>query len=204
LAVAILLIVAAVTLVIVLGEWPFVERAIALEDAPIAWLQSTLLAASAVTCLCHSLLSRRSAWYAIAGVLFVLALDERFMGHERVQEWVWLNVFDGDSERAGRWPNVPTLIEAAVVAASVTWLARQSPSGFPLVLIRSALAIGAGAVAMDFFSDNVGLQIVEELLELLAETLFFIGLLLPLGVPRAELDDTLTSRATARTSRLDE
>lgn len=183
LAAALLAIVAAVTLVIILAEWPWIERAIALEDAPIAWFQSTLIAASAVVSLCHATLDRGRprTWYVVAAALFMLAIDERFMGHERLKEWIWVQMFDGDVNRAGRWPDVPILFYAIGGAATVAWIARAVRSRFAARLIWSAITVGTVALVMDVTSQSIALQIWEELLELLAEALFFIGLLTALA-----------------------
>jgi hypothetical protein len=181
LTIAMLTIVFTITIAVVFAEWPFIERAIALEDAPIAWLQSTLIVASAVTCLCRGIMSGRPAWNAIAAALLVLALDERFMGHERLKEWIWLEFFDADWSRAGRWPDVPMLFVAAVGAAVVTWITREIPAGYPAGLMWAALAAGAAALAMDVVWQTLEMQLWEELLELLAETLFFTSLLVPLN-----------------------
>jgi hypothetical protein len=173
-------VIAVVTSAIVVGDWPFLERAIALEDAPIAWLQSTLLAASAVACLQHSVVTtaRRSRWCLVAAALFALALDERFMGHERLKEWIWLELFDADSLRAGRWPDLPILLYAIGGVASVTWIVREIRDRYSRCLLWAAIGCGTVALIIDVSSQTIALQIVEELLEVLAESLFLIGLLL--------------------------
>jgi hypothetical protein len=166
---------------IVVAEWPFVERAIALEDAPLAWLQSTLLAASAAICLCHAVLTGRAGWHVVAAALFALALDERFMGHERLKEWIWLELFDGDWNRAGRWPDVPILLEGVIGAGAIWWIVRGTGRGHPSRLLWSALAVGAVALIIDVASQSIAVQIWEELLELIAETLFLAALLASLN-----------------------
>jgi hypothetical protein len=191
LTLGILAVVTLVAAAIVLSDWPFVERAIALEDAPIAWLQTSLIAASAVVCLCRAIIhgDRRAGWYVVAAALFALALDERFMGHEQLKEWIWLNVFDGDRARMGHWGDAPVVLYGVGGAAVVLWMMRRGARGYPALLLWAAIAVAGCAIALDVVATSIWSQIWEELLELLAETLFFVSLLLSLA-PTLEPEGT--------------
>jgi hypothetical protein len=196
LTLAILLVVGGVTAGILLINWPFVERAIALEDAPIAWLQTTAIAASAVACLCHGLLDdrRRTGWFLVALALFAMALDERFMGHERLKEWIWAEVFDGDRVRMGVWGDMPIAAYGVGGAAVVSWIVRGATNRYAATLLWSAIAAGAAALILDIAANSLWIQVWEELLELLAETLFLIALLALLTcIPRIRANTAASS-----------
>ncbi len=157
--------------------WPHLGLGLAAELAPLAWLQACLLVSCAVAAGFRSALDvgHNAVRWAVLALLFVgAALDERFMGHERIQDWL------ADGVAAG-WPGGMRLVQGVTVVyaiagfALLTWLRRTvSLSARPWC--RAGILVGIVAIAMDLAFDAIGPQIVEELLEAVAETLMLCGL----------------------------
>lgn len=158
--------------------WPHWGLAFAVEDAPLAWWQAALLmanatAAGALASVHAAVGSRRSAvrgWALLALALVAAALDERFMAHEAVQDWLRF-----DLGWPHRWAQGVMLVYAVggLALLRVVWV----DSG--LALRRwtiAALLAGAAAFLLDLAFDSIAAQIVEEGLEALAETLLLAGL----------------------------
>lgn len=157
---------------------PWLEQAVAVEGAPAAWLQSSLLCASALLTLLLSCVDppRRVGWRLLAGVLLCAALDERFMGHERLQDWLHWQL--ADAPWLARWAGyVPIAAYALGGVIAVGWLWRALGPGLPRRQIVAALAVGCAAIALDLLTTRLDWQIVEEALEALAETLWLTALL---------------------------
>ena len=182
LAAGVVAVIATVTAAIVWLNWPWLELAVGVEQAPIAWLQSTVLAASAVACLAHAATRSRGTlgWSLAAVGLFTLALDERFMGHERLKEWIWLEIFDGDADRLWIWGDAPMLVNGAIAAAAAVWIARETRSVIAVIWLGIAATFGAIAVAMDLATTSIVVQVWEELIELTAESCFLVAVLVSL------------------------
>ena len=173
-------IVGLVLLGIVWLNHPYLARAIAFEDSPLAWLQSSVLVASAMLCLPLAATGnthgrRRAGWYAIGALLLFAALDERFMFHEKTAAWLFIHPLHRDAARAQLATAVPMLAYAIVALGVSLWLWRATQRGRPWIVAAATIAIIA--VTMDVRSDAVGPQVIEELLELAAETLFLCALL---------------------------
>jgi hypothetical protein len=175
-------VIAIVTGAILVLHWPWLELAFAAEHAPIAWVQSTVLAASAVACLAHALTRSRGTrgWSLSAMGLFALALDERFMGHERLKEWIWLEIFDGDVRRLWIWGDLPVLVNGLIALGAAIWIVRQTRSRAAALWIALAVLLGAVALAMDLATTSLTVQTWEELVELAAESCFLAATLVSL------------------------
>lgn len=163
--------------------WPHWGLAFATEDAPLAWWQAALLIANAsvagALATVHGAVgSRRSAvrgWTLMALALVAAALDERFMAHEAVQDWLQY-----DLGVARRWAQ--GVILAYAVGGAVLLRLVWAESGTALRRwTLAALLAGGGAIALDLAFDTIAMQIVEEWLEALAETLLLAGLFTELG-----------------------
>jgi hypothetical protein len=118
--------------------------------------------------------------------LFALALDERFMGHERLKEWIWLEIFDGDVRRLWLWGDLPILINGSIALSAAVWIVRQTRSRATAVFIAIAAALGAVAVAMDLVTTSVSVQMWEELIELTAESCFLAATIVALPSSQRE------------------
>lgn len=162
--------------------WPHWGLAFAAEEAPLAWWQAALLvanatAAGALAAVLGALGSRRAAltWGLLAVGLVLAALDERFMAHEAVQDWLQ---FDLGLSR--RWAQGVILVYAVggLVLMRTVWV--EGSTALRRWTIAAVLAGGA-AIGLDLAFDTIAMQIVEEGLEALAETLLLAGLFSELG-----------------------
>lgn len=152
--------------------WPFPLRVLVFENGPTAWAQDALLVASAAVAL-------TKGWYALAAGLFTMALDERFMGHEHLKDWLLWNAFDGSLVSMGHWGDLPMLVYPL---GGLIFLRRLAPRSR---WYTAAFALGAAATALDIFLEAAAAQYVEEFLELAAEALFF-GALIGDTIPISE------------------
>lgn len=163
--------------------WPHWGLAFAAEDAPLAWWQAALLmanaaAAGALASVHAAVGSRRSAvrgWALLAVALVGAALDERFMAHEAVQDWLQF-----DLGLAQRWAQGTVLVYAVGGLALLRVVWAESGHALRRWTIAALLA-GAAALALDLAFNTIAAQIVEEGLEALAETLLLAGLFNELG-----------------------
>ncbi len=163
--------------------WPHWGLAFATEDAPLGWWQAALLvanasAAAALACVLAAVGNRSRAvrcWTLLALGMVFAALDERFMAHEAVQDWLQFDLGLPHS-----WAQCVILAYAlgGVVLLYVVWV-EGSTSLRRWTL--AALVAGGVAIALDLAFDTIAMQIVEEWLEALAETLLLAGLFSELG-----------------------
>lgn len=159
--------------------WPNLQLAYATEEAPLAWLQSSLIFGCAITCALRATLPRRSSrdswlWSAMALALVVAALDERFMLHEAIQDWLRYDVLN-DVPWAARAVGAVTLVYAlASVAVLITLKKAALTPAFHW--IKLAASVGFAAVTLDIAFNSLGWQTIEELLEVSAESLMLCGL----------------------------
>ncbi len=162
------------------AHWPWIERAWALEQAPLAWLQSSLLWSAATLALVLAVAEPGGArgWGFVSALLMGAALDERFMGHEWLKDRLLFQAFDGDAARMGLWGDLPMLAYGIGGLVLLAWLRRLAWPRPALRLMVAATAVGCTAVALDLATTSLGWQAVEECGEALAEALFGCGLLL--------------------------
>ena len=163
--------------------WPHWGLAFAVEDAPLAWWQAALLVANAsaagALATVHAAVGGRSgaarAWGVLALGLVFAAQDERFMAHEAVQDWL---AFDLGVPRG--WAQGVILVYAlgGLVLLKVAW---THGGGALRHWAGAALVAGASALALDLAFDTIAMQVIEEWLEALAETLLLAGLFSALG-----------------------
>lgn len=158
--------------------WPDIQLAYATEEAPLAWVQSSLLVGCAITSALHACMPKRSptdwVWPYLAIALVLAALDERFMYHEAIQAWLRYEVL-GDKPWAARATSAITLAYALAGLVMLTKL-KQAMSAIAYRWLSAAVVTGIIAVAMDLAFNDLSLQIIEELLEATAECLFLCGL----------------------------
>jgi hypothetical protein len=164
---------------VVVAGWPDLVFALALEQSPLAGLQTMLLAACATAAaVCGTAARGRQgqgrAWAMVSLLLLAAALDDRFMGHEVVQ--AMLARLAGGGATAQRAAQLLTLLYIPVGVAAALWLRRALD---PQAWRWSAWALGVGmaALAMDAAFTAAGPQVIEESLEYVAESLMLTGLL---------------------------
>lgn len=163
--------------------WPHWGLAFAAEDAPLAWWQAALLVANATAAgalaAVHGALGQwRSVvawWVALALGMVCAALDERFMAHEAVQDWLEFDL--GVSRTLARGVILVYAVGGLVLLRTV-WM---QGSAALRRWAAAALLAGSGAIALDLAFDTIAMQVVEEGLEALAETLLLAGLFSELG-----------------------
>jgi hypothetical protein len=159
--------------------WPDLQLAYATEDAPLAWLQSSLIWGCAITCALRATLPQRTArdgwlWPTLALALVIAALDERFMLHEAIQDWLRYDVLD-DVPWAARAVGAVTL-GYGLAGVSVLLALKKNALAPAFHWIRLAVSVGFAAVALDIAFNDLGWQTLEELLEVSAESLMLCGL----------------------------
>lgn len=163
--------------------WPHWGLAFAAEDAPLAWWQAALLVANATSMAALGTVlgacgARRAvvlAWAGLAVGLVLAALDERFMAHEAVQDWLEFDL--GVSRTLARGVILVYAVGGLVLLHTV-W---KHGSAALRRWAAAALLAGFGAIALDLAFDTIAMQVVEEGLEALAETLLLAGLFSELG-----------------------
>lgn len=163
--------------------WPHWGLAFATEDAPLAWWQAALLvanasAAGALACVHAAVGGRPRAvrgWALLALGMVFAALDERFMAHEAVQDWL-----EFDLGWPHRWAQ-GVILAYALGGIALLYTVWTEGSRTLRRWTVAALLAGGAAIALDLAFDTIAVQIVEEWLEALAETLLLAGLFSELG-----------------------
>ncbi|WP_124541702.1 hypothetical protein [Piscinibacter terrae] len=162
-------------------NWPWLEQAVAVEEAPTAWLQSSMLwsCASLALLLATVERSRPPGWSLVAVGLAGAALDERFMGHERLKDWILFRFYGGNVEAMGRVGDLPILVYGLGGVLVLAWLLRSpaAPRFAGMRWMVAAVLAGFVALGLDLASNDLFVQVFEEGFELLAETLFACALL---------------------------
>ena len=152
-----------------LADWPWWEFAFRSDMSPVSWLSGALLLANAAVALSLTLSGSvpRSLGTILCAALALLAVDEQFQLHERLQ----------DSFIAGRFGRAPTVVVAIGGIIVAVALIRATKSSAVRGLIASGLAIGLFAIWVDLGSPPETIAAFEEAFEVLAESLFLCGLL---------------------------
>ncbi|HYV43534.1 MAG TPA: hypothetical protein VFA20_01690 [Myxococcaceae bacterium] len=157
---------------------PYAVQELMREKSPIAWLSTMLLVGSSAVSLVLFMRSRGGAGFgALSAALAVAAMDERFMFHERLKHQLLARAFDYDKAAMGHWGDAPMAL-VPLVGAGLIWLLRGELRG-RLVrgVLAVAFAVGVVAIGLDIATEAPVAQAVEEVLEVVAETLFLLALL---------------------------
>lgn len=176
---------------VVVRSWPHATLEIIREKSPIAWLSVALLVGSAAVAVAAGIAGRGPpAFFVLAAALGVAALDERFMGHEHLKALILREVFDYHRATMGHWGDAPMAL-VPLIGGGLLWSLRREIVGWPCrAALAGAFAAGVVAIALDIATVHPVAQLVEELLEVAAETLFLLALL-------AVVDRKLRSSARA-------
>jgi hypothetical protein len=157
------------TLAAAYASWPWWEYAFLSDDSPLSWLSSALLLANAVVALNLTLTGGLSApvGSTLTAALTFLAIDEQFQVHERFKE----------SRGGGTIGDLPTWLVGLGGIACVVVLRRTVASDAARNLLSVAVAVGLFAIWVDLGSPSQYLARCEEVVEVMAESLFLCGLL---------------------------
>lgn len=145
------------------------------EDSVGTWMSGALLIFSASMCLFISMSERWYPWIVLSGFFLLLALDEKFMFHERVKEWI---IFSGTTSR---WVyELPVILGAGIgmCAALVLWQHTRWKSH---VLLVGTVVFGLASVVIDVLAAGI---LWEECFKLFAELLLASALLIRLSAGR--------------------
>lgn len=135
---------------------------IAGEDSVGTWMSGALLMLCATTCL---IMGMRQGWYpwVLVTIFFiVLALDERFMFHERLKERI---IFSFHSANLPHWCYELPVIVGACVGALIARLLWHYVATSRMLLL-CATVLGTASVAIDVLAAGI---LWEECCKLLAE-----------------------------------
>jgi hypothetical protein len=152
-----------------LVNWPWWEFAFRSEMSPVSWLSGALLLANAAVMVSLTLSGAlpRALGTTLSAALALLALDEQFQLHERLQ----------NSFVAGRFGRAPTVaVGVGGVIAAIALIRTIRPPGAQ-GLIASGVALGLFALWVDLGSPPAVVGALEEAFEVIAESLFLCGLL---------------------------
>lgn len=142
------------------------------EDSVGTWMSGALLTFMASLCLFISMHQRWYPWLILAAFFLLLALDERFMFHERIKERI---IFSFHTDSLSRWLyELPVIAGACagVFAAIVLW---QHLPVKTRMLLPVVVLLGTTSVIIDVLAAGV---LWEECFKLLAELLMVTVLLL--------------------------
>lgn len=171
--------------------WPALDRAVAYEDSPITWLSTSVLIAAALVAAVLAEDGAGRRWGVLALLLALAALDERFMGHEQLRDW--LLQASGSALSREDWRANLGMLLYPLAGGSVAWRCVAGlPRGGARALAGLALLLGSAAVLLDISTVALGWQVIEELLELLAELAFLCALLLARAYWSSQSRNTLT------------
>lgn len=175
---AVVLAVVAFVAGVVVRSWPHATLEIIREKSPITSLSIALLLGAAALAATAGVKGRGPpAFFALAAALGVAALDERFMGHEHLKALILREVFDYHRSAMGHWGDAPMAL-VPLIGGGLLWSLRRELVGWPCrAALAAAFAAGVVAIALDIATIHPMAQLVEELLEVAAETLFLLALL---------------------------
>jgi hypothetical protein len=136
---------------------------IAGESSVGTWMSGVLLIISATISLILGMRHGWRPWFVLAAFFFVLALDERFMFHERLKEWI---IFSSHTNQTSRWVYELPAIAGALVGVYIAIVLWKYLEGVSRVLLIFAAILGTASVTIDVFAAGV---LWEECFKLLGE-----------------------------------
>lgn len=156
---------------------PIWEAAFRSDASAVSWLSSALLLANAAMALRlgldRSLPMRLATWLSIA--IFVLALDEQFMFHER---WKFSCASLFEVCRSAPWVReAPIPMVGIVGLLTAAWLHSHLPRGHARWCLWASLSVGVWAIVVDQVAVPPMIAALEEGFEVLSEAIF-LGVLL--------------------------
>jgi hypothetical protein len=141
------------------------------ESSVGTWMSGVLLIVSATISLIIGMRQQRQPWYIITVFFMILALDERFMFHEKIKEHL---IFSYHQMNLPRFIYEAPVILGACVGAFFTFVLWRNIQGVNRVLLLCAVVLGIASVAIDILAAGV---LWEEIFKLIAELLICCALL---------------------------
>ena len=153
--------------VVLASQWNFPVLAISGEESPGTWMSGALLLISAGLSLS---LSFRKAfpWIFIFIFFAVLAVDERFMLHEQLKEYIIFSLHT-DSRFIYELP----VIAGACLGFVIAFMLFRELDGAGKMLLAGAALLGTTSVVIDVFGMGV---LIEDSAKLIAELLVVLAL----------------------------
>ncbi|SKC73642.1 hypothetical protein [Ohtaekwangia koreensis] len=136
---------------------------IAGESSVGTWMSGVLLTISATISLILGMRHGWRPWFVFAAFFFVLALDERFMFHEHLKEWI---IFSSHTNQTSRWVYELPAIAGGLVGAYIAIILWKNLEGVSRIFLLSATILGTASVTIDVFAAGV---LWEECFKLLGE-----------------------------------
>jgi hypothetical protein len=140
------------------------------EDSVGTWMSGAILIFIAALCLFISMTRHGYPWILLSLFFLLLALDERFMYHERIKEWI---IFS--SGTTSRWVYELPVILGAGIGIFAAFLLWQNVSGKSRGLLVAAVIFGLASVVIDVLAAGI---LWEECFKLFAELLLACALLI--------------------------
>jgi hypothetical protein len=141
------------------------------ESSVGTWVSGVLLIFSAAFSLIIALQRSNRFWYFITSFFIVLALDERFMFHEQIKEFI---LFGHRSQQVSVWVLEMPVLAGAFVGLLVSISLWSFFSKQSRIYLAAAVVSGTISVSMDVLATGA---LWEELLKLSAELLITFALM---------------------------
>lgn len=142
------------------------------ESSVGTWVSGVLLIVSATVSLTIGIRTGHRHWFLIAAFFSTLALDERFMFHERLKEKI---IFSLDhSAKHARWLYELPAITGACIGAVIAYILWKKLQNTARRLLLAATILGTASVTIDVLAAGV---VWEESCKLLAELIIACALL---------------------------
>lgn len=140
------------------------------ENSVGTWMSGTLLIFMFALSFVLSMKERRHPWLFLSAFFMLLALDERFMFHERMKEWI---IFSSHGHAPSRWIYEMPAMAGACAGVFVAIILFRYLSGISRILLLCVVPLGLASVLIDILAGGV---FPEECFKLLAELLMVCAL----------------------------
>lgn len=134
------------------------------------WMSGVLLIISAVFCLISGMQKGWNPWLIFVLFFIVLAMDERFMIHEHMKEYIIFRT----PYRNSKWLFELPVILGALLGLVISFIMWRNLNRKNKPLLFTAIVLGSLSVIYDIFNAGV---LIEESLKLLAELVIVLALI---------------------------
>jgi hypothetical protein len=141
------------------------------ESSTGTWMSGVLLVVSASAALMLGMKKEKVVWFVIATFFLILALDERFMFHEKLKEYI---IFSRSTPKPSKLLYELPVIVGAFAGIVIVFLLWKNMNGPGRLILLCATVLGISSVVMDIMATGV---FWEECFKLLGELLVSCTLL---------------------------